>query len=52
MNSDEITKRIAELEQQLALLPVGTLIYKNINGKNNHIYSGQKTKNQNSDTLK
>ena len=33
MNTDEITKRIAELEQQLALLPLGTLIYKNINGK-------------------
>lgn len=33
MNSNEITKKIVELEQQLKLLPIGTLVYKTIGGK-------------------
>lgn len=33
MNSNEITKKIIELEQQLKLLPIGTLVYKTIGGK-------------------
>ena len=33
MNQVEINSRIAELEQQLSTLPVGTLVYKTIVGK-------------------